>query len=397
MKEGAYGRPLKIGIIGSGHRGTTYINELTKVPEEAVITAICDTTPERMDLLTSRFKLTETKKLTSLDEMLSGDLVDAVIITVPDSFHRWAAEKSFAAGKDVMLEKPLAPTAADCRAILKAHRKSGKLMQVGFVLRNTNFYLKVKEILDGGTLGQIMFMHAAEYLGVQHGTSFMTRWHRKKKNAGTFLLAKCSHDLDILNWLTGSKPEAVSSFGGTDFFVPGRGGAKYCSDCSRAGTCPYKVSTEYYFIEDEKIAPRNDLCAFNDDKDVIDNQVVILQYANKIRATFELQLFHQKGTRRITVGGQNGYLDGDFEENRITVKYNNGRKDEIVEIKSADESGHGGGDLAFTRSFLEAIRTRKTSGAGAEAGLAANVIADAIERSRLKMKTVRINQKEYKI
>ena len=53
--------------------------------------------------------------------------------------------------------------------------------------------------------------------------------------------------------------------------------------------------------------------------------------------------------------------------------------------------------MAFTRSFLEAIRTRKTSGAGAEAGLAANVIADAIERSRLKMKTVRINQKEYKI
>ena len=397
MKEGAYDRPLKIGIIGSGHRGRTYINELTKIPEEAVITAVCDTSIERMNLLTDRYKLTEAKKLTSLDEMLSGDLVDAVIITVPDSFHRWAAEKSFAAGKDVLMEKPLAPTASDCRAILKAHRKSGKLMQVGFVLRNTNFYLKVKEILDGGSLGQIMFMHAAEYLGVQHGTSFMTRWHRKKKNAGTFLLAKCSHDLDILNWLTGSKPEAVSSFGGTDFFVPGRGGAKYCSDCSRAGTCPYKVSTEYYFIEDEKIAPRNDLCAFNDDKDVIDNQVVILQYANKIRATFELQLFHQKGTRRITVGGQNGYLDGDFEENRITVKYNNGRKDEIVEIKSADESGHGGGDLAFTRSFLEAIRTRKTSGAGAEAGLAANVIADAIERSRLKMKTVRINQKEYKI
>ncbi len=397
MKEGAYDRPLKIGIIGSGHRGRTYINELTKIPEEAVITAVCDTSIERMNLLTDRYKLTEAKKLTSLDEMLSGDLVDAVIITVPDSFHRWAAEKSFAAGKDVLMEKPLAPTASDCRAILKAHRKSGKLMQVGFVLRNTNFYLKVKEILDGGSLGQIMFMHAAEYLGVQHGTSFMTRWHRKKKNAGTFLLAKCSHDLDILNWLTGSKPEAVSSFGGTDFFVPGRGGAKYCSDCSRAGTCPYKVSTEYYFIEDEKIAPRNDLCAFNDDKDVIDNQVVILQYANKIRATFELQLFHQKGTRRITVGGQNGYLDGDFEENRITVKYNNGRKDEIVEIKSADESGHGGGDLAFTRSFLEAIRTRKTSGAGAEAGLAANVIADAIEQSRLKMKTIKINSKEYKI
>ncbi len=397
MSQESTEKVVRIGIIGSGHRGGSYISELVKIPEDARITAICDTSKERMNLLATRFKLSETKQITSLDEMLKGDLVDAVIITVPDFLHRWAAEKSFLAGKDVMLEKPLAPTSQDCRAILQAHKKSGRLMQVGFVLRSTNFYIKVKEIVESGTLGQIMFMHASEYLGVQHGTSYMTRWHRKKENAGTFLLAKCSHDLDILNWLTGSKPLAVASFGGNDFFVPGRGGAKYCSECDRAKTCQYMVNQDWHFITGENRSPGSDLCAFNEDKDVIDNQVVILEYANKIRATFELQLFHSRGERRITIGGQNGYLDGNFEDGKIIVRYNKEKKVEEFDIKAADESGHGGGDLAFTKSFIQAIRSRKSATAGGEAGLAANVIADAIERSRMEKKVVLIDPSEYNI
>ena len=201
----------------------------------------------------------------------------------------------------------------------------------------------------------------------------------------------------MLNWLTGSKPVAVASFGGNDFFVPGRGGAKYCSDCDRSETCQYKVDLDWHFIKGEKINAGSDLCAFNDDKDVVDNQVVILEYANKIRATFELQLFHPRGERRITIGGQNGYLDGNFEDNKITVRYNKNKKVEEFDIKGADESGHGGGDLAFTKSFIQAIRSRKSATAGGEAGLAANVIADAIERSRLEQKVVAIAPSEYNI
>ena len=389
--------PVSIGIIGSGHRGGTFINELVKMPELARISAICDVSTERMKILTTRFGLKDTKQFTSLDEMLAGNLVEAVIVTVPDNLHRWAAVKIFEAGKDVMLEKPLAPTAEDCRAILQAHRRSGRLMQVGFVLRSTSFYRRVKAIVDSGVLGQIMFIHACEYLGVQHGASYMTRWHRKRENAGTFLLAKCSHDLDILNWLTGSKPQAVASFGGNDFFLPERGGAAHCSECERTETCPYQVDLNWHFITGETRPPGSDLCAFNDDKDVIDNQVVILEYANRIRATFELQLFHPVGGRRITIGGQYGYLEGDFEAGKITIHYNTDGRIEEITLKAANDSGHGGGDFEFTRSFVRAIRTRETNSAGAEAGLAANVIAEAVEQSRLKKCVVPISLLEYAV
>jgi predicted dehydrogenase len=242
-----------------------------------------------------------------------------------------------------------------------------------------------------------MFIHACEYLGVQHGTSFMTRWHRKRANAGTFLLSKCSHDLDLLNWLTGSKPCAVASFGGTNFFVPGRGGASHCSACGRADTCAYRVGLEWHFLDGEQRLPGRDLCAFNDDKDVVDNQVVLLEYANGIRATFELQLFHARGTRRITIGGQHGYLDGDMETGRLVVRYNAGDRTEESVVKAADDSGHGGADFEFTRAFAAAVRSREAAVAGAEAGLAANVIADAVEAARTGRHVVTIAPAAYEI
>ncbi len=396
MKSQENNGPVRVGIIGAGHRGGSFIEELSKIPDAARVAALCDLKPERMDLLAKRFGLENAPRFTSLDEMLRGDLVEAVIITVPDNQHRWAAVTAFEAHKDVMLEKPLAPTADDCRAIMRAYRASGKLLQVGFVLRCTNFYRKVKEIVDSGVMGQIMFIHACEYLGVQHGTSYMTRWHRKKANAGTFLLAKCSHDLDILNWLTGSRPEAVASFGGNDFFVPGRGGAALCSECPREKDCQYNVDINWHFLSGETRTPGRDLCAFNDDKDVVDNQVVILQYANKIRATFELQLFHpEQSTRFITIGGQHAYLNGCLETGKITLQYN--RDNRIVEFSgnAADNSGHSGGDLEFARNFVRSVRTREEVVAGAEAGLACNVIADAAERARLEMRVVRISPEDY--
>ncbi|RPI61232.1 MAG: gfo/Idh/MocA family oxidoreductase, partial [Planctomycetaceae bacterium] len=203
-------KPVRIGVVGAGHRGGTFVAELRHIPQ-GKLTALCDTNAGRMDIFNNRWKLDGVLRTTNLDEMLKGDLVDAIIVAVPDKFHREVAVKALQAGKDILLEKPLAPTADDCRAIIDAYKKSGRLMQVGFVLRSTKFYQKIKEIVDSGKLGQIMFIRACEYLGVEHGASYMTRWHRKKENAGTFLLAKCSHDLDLLNWIIGSRPTHVAS------------------------------------------------------------------------------------------------------------------------------------------------------------------------------------------
>lgn len=388
-------RPVRIGVAGAGHRGGTYVDQILRLPG-AKLTALCDTLPHRMELFRQRWNLNGVLCTTSLDQMLEGDKVDAVIITVPDRYHREVAVKCFQAGKDVMLEKPLAPSTADCRAIIDAHKASGRLLQVGFVLRCTPFYRRIKRIIDSGRLGQMMFVHACEYLSVEHGTSFMTRWHRKKENAGTILLCKNSHDLDLLNWLIGSLPTHVASFGGTDFFRPERAGARTCSECDRINTCRFRSNGDWYFLHGEKPTPGRDICAFNDDKDVVDNQVVILQYANRVRATFEMQMFYpERSTRFITIGGDQAYLHGCLETGRITLKSSVDNTVEEIDASADNDSGHGGGDLEFAQAFIDAVRTRRGTVAGIEAGLACNVIAEAAETARLEMRVVQIDPKQY--
>ena len=391
----AMSKIVKVGIVGAGHRGGSFVDELLKIPD-CKLTALCDVSEENLGLFDRRWHLSDTLKTTDLQRMLAGDLVDAVIITVPDRWHREVAEACFAAGKDVMLEKPMAPTAADCKAIIEARRRSGRMVQLGFVLRCTNFYRKVKEIIDSGRLGQVMSINACEYLSVAHGMSYMTRWHRKKENNGGFLLAKNSHDLDILNWLTGSLPTHVASFGDNNFFLPSRSPSKTCTPCPRNATCRFRWVKDWHYITGATAEPGSDICVFNDDKDVVDNQIVILEYANQIRATFSLQLFHPgKDIRHITITGSEAYLTGTLETNRVRVHYNHDRHAEEFDTTPTDQSGHSGGDSAFTREFVEAVRHQTPPVVDLAAGYHVNVIAEAIEKARIAKQVMTLSTADY--
>ena len=89
---------VKVGIVGAGHRGGSFVDELLKIPD-CKLTALCDVSEENLGLFDRRWHRSDTLKTTDLQRMLAGDLVDAVIITVPDRWHREVAEACFAAGK----------------------------------------------------------------------------------------------------------------------------------------------------------------------------------------------------------------------------------------------------------------------------------------------------------
>ena len=79
------------------------------------------------------------------------------------------------------------------------------------------------------------------------------------------------------------------------------------------------------------------------------------------------------------------------------MQYNADDRIETIDAKAANSSGHGGGDFELTTAFVQAVRHREASLAGAEAGLAANVIADAVERARLEMCVVKIAPEAYSL
>jgi len=386
--------------VGTGQRGRDYVQLIKKTPG-AELTALCDTSAERLQSLARQFDCTVPCMTTSVAEMAGSAAVDAVVVTVPDRWHREVAETCFAAGKHVMLEKPMALTAEDCRAIIRAQRASGRMLQMGFVMRCSPFYRMVRRVLDSGELGQVMSISATEYLAVNHSASYMRRWHRRRENSGSFMLAKCSHDIDMLSWFAGAYPARVASFGDNNFFLPSKQPATHCSKCPKAGECPYRFEGEFVFMsEDEAREPSRksfDLCVYNADKNIVDNQVSIFEYANGVRALFSLQLFRPQGTRQITVTGSRGYLWGDASDNAAQLWHSSGNAPQRIAAESAGESGHGGADGRFVQEFVDAVRTGKPPVADLRAGLASTVVGIALERAREEKRVVEIDPAEYAV
>jgi predicted dehydrogenase len=261
-------------------------------------------------------------------------------------------------------------------------------------------YKKIKEIVESGHLGQIMSVQSTESLGLMHGASYMRRWHRKIRNSGGFMLAKCSHDLDLLNWIIDSVPVRVASFGNINFFKPDKQSAAYCSQCPDE-SCRFRFKGEMVVMSDrEKESPSDqkfDLCVYNDDKDIVDNQVSILEYANGVNAAFALNLFAPRGKRTMTIVGTEGYLDADTENCLIKITSSLGLPDEEISCNPTNDSGHGGSDLLFFEEFLNNINTGMIPKADYQAGIITTVVGNALEKARLSGKNVKISPSEYKI
>ena len=389
----------KIAVIGFGQRGYCYVGMIRRTPD-AELAAVCDTDAARMETFARELNIEDIPRFTSVDEMLKNCDIDAVVITTPDFTHRDCAIACCKAGKHIMLEKPMAPTAAECRDIIRTCSENNCLMQIGFVLRFHPVFRKVIEIVRSGKLGQILNIVSNEYIGVMHGASYMRRWHRKTANSGGFVLAKCSHDLDIIATAANSQVRRVAAFGSLDFFTTGKLKHRYCSECPDT-ECRFRFKGEFVrMTPEEKQDPSAkpfDLCVYNEDKDLVDHEVAIMDFDNGIKASFALHLFAEVPKRTICIAGTDGILYADTAEECIHVNYSNGTPAENIPCPQQNNSGHGGSDQSVLDEFISCIQSGSAPRADHMAGLASTVIGNAIEKARMTNQVVEITEQEYKL
>ena len=389
----------KIAVVGFGQRGYCYVGMIRRT-HNAELAAVCDTDAARMAAFASELNIENVPRFTSINEMLKGCDIDAVVITTPDFSHRDCAIACCKAGKHIMLEKPMAPTAAECRDIIRCCAENNCLMQVGFVLRFHPVFNKVIEIVRSGKLGQILNIVSNEYIGVMHGASYMRRWHRKTANSGGFVLAKCSHDLDIIATVADAKVRRVAAFGSLDFFTTDKLKHRYCSECPDE-ECRFRFKGEFVrMTPEEKADPSSkpfDLCVYNEDKDLVDHEVAIMDFDNGIKASFALHLFAEVPKRTISIAGTEGILYADTAEECIHVSYSNGMPAEKIPCPQLNNSGHGGSDQSFLDEFISCIQSGTAPRADHIAGLASTVIGNAIEKARMTDQVVEISGQEYEL
>ena len=389
-------RPIGCAIVGLGQRGQSFARRLDPL-EGVELRWFADLSPGRMEETRDRLAGAPSHLTDDAREVFADPVVEAVFIALPDWLHRSFAVAAFEAGKHVFLEKPLATTLVDGWAIMDAWRASGRVLQLGYVLRETPFYQAARRIVAEGRLGRVHAVRLTDDLGVVHGASFMRRWHRKAASSGGLIVHKGCHDLDLICWLLDDRPARVASFGGAELFAR-PAPAPFCSVCPERGFCPYVDTGRFEArTEAQKADPTAfglDICVFGEGHDIVDSQVVAFEMAGGSRGVFSLGMQNPLGSQRtVSILGAKGRLDGVFERGEFTVFTNDGAPSLTWSTKGAGTGGHGGGDARTLVAFLEACLGRAppevTDPVDAIRGL---VFALAAEQARLRGAVVEVDK-----
>jgi predicted dehydrogenase len=382
---------MNVAMIGTGSRSTVFTQLcLSGFRSDVKVKALVDIDVEKMRRYAKAYydESNAPNLYSDYNEMLENEEIDAVFICASDTAHKDIAIACMKKDKHVFLEKPMATTLEDCFAIYEESRRHDRIFRMGFVLRYTNVYEKIKEIVSSGILGQLISVEAKEIMGHLHAGSFFRRWHRFGRNNGGFLNAKCSHDMDILNWIIGDEPLYLSAFGGRSHFNPKPDAAEKCADCGLKHSCRYFYKPSDYGA----FNCVEDMCVFNCEKDIVDHETLVLEYPGHVTASFTVSMFGDRATRTMVLFGTEATLYADLAGLSITIGHVFPHDRVSYEFSGAD-SGHGGGDRGIFADFIDSVASgRKEDRSDARAGMISSVMALAAEQSMSRKKVVNLQE-----
>lgn len=201
---------LRVGIIGTGGIAQGAHMPAWQKVKDAEMVAVCDIKPEAAKSAAERFGIKPDLVFTDYSKMLSAVDLDIVSVCTPNVYHMAPTIAAFKAGCHVLVEKPIAISAAECKKMIAAGKKAGKLLCVAQSVRFTANALAMKRFVDQGKAGDIYWARAA-YLrdrGVPGWGSFIDA----KMSAGGPCYDLAVHVLDLCLAMMGfPKPTAVSA------------------------------------------------------------------------------------------------------------------------------------------------------------------------------------------
>jgi predicted dehydrogenase len=405
-------------IIGAGGRGAAYAQIMKEMPEKFEVVGVADPIRARQEHIKKLFDLPEEACFPGFDEILNQPkMADIAVIATMDDIHTEPALRAIELGYDLLLEKPVAQTPEECIAIAKAAEEHGRSVLVCHVLRYTRFYKAVKEAVMSGRLGEIQSVIAVEGVGNVHQSHSYVRgdWHKESETT-PMLLAKCCHDLDIIQWILDKPCKKVSSFGQLSHFTPENapaGAPKHCygTDCPVRENCFYSVEKVYlqnatwmsrtaargytkeFWPTEEELRtaladPKNNFgaCVYHAGNDVVDHQVVNMEFEDGCTASLTMNAFN-KGGRYIRLFGTKGELYANASDTEITLWDFATREATTIPVKKTEESiagGHGGGDTGIIEELYEYLIGEYTGFCAADIDISIknHLIGFAAEKAR---------------
>lgn len=376
----------KISVIGLGNRGSEYMGFLKAFHSRKVkLHAVCDISEQALKDIAPKFGIPEERCFHSTDEFFSqGVISDALIISTQDASHYEITKAALNTGyKFILLEKPVSGNRAEYMELRDLAQEKEALLIICHVLRYSNYYSKIKEIIASGVIGDVVSINHTENVGYFHFAHSFVRGNWKDEFASTpSILAKCCHDIDLIAWFTDSPCVSVSSVGGIRYFrkeCAPEGAASSCmGGCAAKKDCPYDAEKLYItdpfykakFIKYMKRTltgkmnnSKSDIinavkygdygkCVFLNDNNVCDHQIVTMTFENGAVATLNMNGFSDKMFRESHIVGTKGELIGYGTKLKMRLF---GGKASTVHTGSPAVSGHAEGDLRLISGFVKIL------------------------------------------
>ncbi len=404
---------LDVILIGAGLRGKAYTDIMkNEMPDQFRVVAVAEPVDDRRRYIQRTHNIKKENVYLNWRELLAREkMADIAIIATMDRDHFEPAMAAIEKGYHLLLEKPISPSAEECFRLTEAAEARGVHILVCHVLRFTPFFTTLKSIIDSGKIGKIQSIVHCEYVGNTHQShSFVRGNWCNSETSSPMILQKSCHDMDILQWLVGSECKYVESFGSLSYFKEEnkpKEAAERCIDCGIRDSCPYNAIKLYPPKEKwfscaatKKISPteadidellRNSTygkCVFSQNNNVVDHQVVNLEFSDGVTVSFTMAAF-AKGGRELRILGTEGELTAAMNKKAVSIYRFDTEETEEIEITDARPgntlvSGHGGGDSGIISALYSLV-----AGDGRHSGLCTvrrsaenHLIAMAAEISR---------------
>jgi len=359
----------RFNVIGTGINGQEHIR-VTHLEGRAAIHGVYDPNPRSVAGAQAVHRQTgpgtDLLVYDSLEAACTDPNVDGLIICTPNYTHLDIVQVAAESGKHILLEKPIATTAASAYEITRIAQNYEAVFQLGLQYRYKAMYVEsIFEALQRRSIGEIKTVGIQEYR--MPFFDKVNQWNKFSRFSGNTLVEKCCHYFDLLNLFACSRPVRVFASG----------------------------SMSVNFREFE----------YNGEKsDILDNAMVIVDYENGVRANFNLCMFAPMFSEELTVCGDEGrirawehqdFLSNLETESHLEVMCGESKPSRVMNPGYPtwiEQSGHNGSTYYEHVNFIENIESRPTNTATAEEGLWSVLVALAAQKSIDERQVIDMNE-----
>ncbi|RBW69728.1 Gfo/Idh/MocA family protein [Bacillus taeanensis] len=341
------------------------------------LAALLDNDPKRFSVCKEQFPTIQNVmeyNESEFQKMVFETKPDVIIVTGRDDTHVDYIVKALEHNLDVITEKPMATTAADCKRIIEAEAKSKGTVTVTFNYRYSPYHTKIKELLLEGKIGRVTSIDLNWYIDTFHGSSYFMRWNRMRELSGGLSIHKSSHHFDLVNWWLDQKPVEVFAYGSLNYYGqesehnPQKEDGRYCVSCNVKSNCAYYMRwnsrSGALNVKDDHIdsnskskeaysSYRPDRCIFDSEIEIEDTYTASVKYNKGALLSYSINFSLPYEGYRLAINGTKGRIETTeyhapsrvpFPVPEQTIDYYPlfGAKETISVVKR--EGGHGGGD-----------------------------------------------------